>query len=190
MTTQAGLALELYKKNKKIDHAEFVAEFLKVFPSQTPKIAALYWQNKARRAKFGLEPIKLPAEYSGKEEKAEKPKKAKVKQAKTITVDHSASNRLIAKAIAEGRIPEAAPKTETDIAKIKAANLARMKEITAKNKIVRSKYNGNIARDADKPFDSEDFTPEAARAELESDRDLDSFAAPRFLSKDMVKALV
>lgn len=89
-----------------------------------------------------------------------------------------------------GKIKESAPKTASDIEKIKAANLERMKEITARNKVIRTQYNGNIARGADDPFDPADFTEESARAELEAADGLESFSAPRFLNKDQVKALV
>ena len=89
-----------------------------------------------------------------------------------------------------GNIKSTGSKTEDEVSRIKAANLARMKEITARNKVIRAQYNGNIARGADDPFDPEDFTPESARAELEAADVLDSFSAPRFLSKDAVKALV
>lgn len=89
-----------------------------------------------------------------------------------------------------GNVKTTAPKTEDEVSRIKAANLARMKEITARNAIAREKYNGNIARNADAPFDPEDFTPESALAELEAADGLESFSAPRFLSKDAVRALV
>ena len=89
-----------------------------------------------------------------------------------------------------GNVKTTAPKTEDEVSRIKAANLARMKEITERNKVIRAQYNGNIARGADAPFDPEDFTPESARAELEAADGLESFSAPRFLSKDAVKALV
>ena len=89
-----------------------------------------------------------------------------------------------------GNVKTTAPKTEDEVSRIKAANLARMKEISERNKVIRAQYNGNIARGADDPFDPEDFTPESARAELEAADGLESFSAPRFLSKDAVKALV
>lgn len=178
MTTQSGLALQLYTKNKKISHEEFVAEFLKVFPSQSAKIAALYWQNKARRAKFGLAPVKLPEEYSGKPEKPAKQVSAKkLLKEVGIKLEKPKKNRFTGEVKAE-----ATPKTAEEIAKIKAANLARMKE-------VHKKYP-RISRDAGNPGVNE-FDPSEAREEVEEAyRDMDSFVAPRFLSKDQVKALV
>ena len=89
-----------------------------------------------------------------------------------------------------GEVKSTAPKTASDIEKIKAANLKRMQEITARNKVVRDKFNGNISRDADRPFDPDDFTEASARAEIEAADGLESFSSPRFLNKDQVKALV
>lgn len=194
MTTQAGLAVKLYTENKHIDHPEFVEKFLAVFPTQTRKIAALYWQNKARRAHFGLPPVKLPAEYAGKEEKTPKAPKVKAKASKASKAKTEPKKVTVKAKVNRfaGKVKtESAPKTEDELAKIKAANLKRMKEITERNKVTRSQYNGNIARGADDPFDPEDFTPEGARAEVDAMiNEMDGFKAPRFLSKDQVKALV
>ena len=67
-----------------------------------------------------------------------------------------------------GNVKTTAPKTEDEVSRIKAANLARMKEITARNKVIRAQYNGNIARGADDPFDPEDFTPDRKSTRLNS----------------------
>ena len=64
MATQVGNAVALFSKDKNITHEEFVQKFLEVHPTQTAYIAALYWQNKKRRASFGLTPVKLPEIYS------------------------------------------------------------------------------------------------------------------------------
>ena len=76
-------------------------------------------------------------------------------------------------------------KSPAEVAKIKAANLARMKEVSAKQK----KYN-QIAR-PDGPG-VKDFDADAARAEVAEfvEHGDDSFSVPRFLSKSQVKALV
>ena len=76
-------------------------------------------------------------------------------------------------------------KSDEEIAAIKAGNLARMKEVSAKQK----KYN-QIAR-PDGPG-VKDFDADAARAEVAEfvEHGDDSFSVPRFLSKDQVKALV
>ena len=134
----------------------------------------------------GYDPNVRPWEARGGKVKASKTAKTKDVPAKKLLkeVGLIKGNRFT------GNVKTTAPKTEDEVSRIKAANLARMKEITARNKVIRTQYNGNIARGADDPFDPEDFTPESARAELEAADVLDSFSAPRFLSKDAVKALV
>ena len=70
-----------------------------------------------------------------------------------------------------GNVKSAAPKTEDEVSRIKAANLARMKAITARDRAIEKK----IDKDSDTPV---------------VDLDDDSFVPPRFLTKDQVKALV
>lgn len=70
-----------------------------------------------------------------------------------------------------------------ELAKIKAGNLARMKQVSAKQK----KYN-QVARPEGRGVDG--FEAEAARAEVTELMHDDSFAAPRFLSKRDLKAMV
>jgi hypothetical protein len=77
----------------------------------------------------------------------------------------------------------AASKSPEEVAKIKAANLARMKEVSAKQK----KYN-QIARPDGPGVDG--FDADVARAEVQEMLEDDSFAMPKFLSKDQVKAMV
>jgi len=174
MATQSGLAFSLYESNPKIGHEEFVAAFLEQFPSCSPKNAALYWQNKARRAKFGLAPVQLPPQYKD----GDKAPKAKTKQvpAKKLVAD------VLPPAFRKAsRKPEV--KSDAEVAKIKAANLARMKEVSAKSK----KYN-QVARPEGKGV--KDFDATEARAEIDNLLADDSFKAPKFLSRDQVKALV
>jgi hypothetical protein len=137
---------------------------------------------KTRKPKASkVKPEKVAKVKPEKPAKKEKPVKVEVKPAK--------GNRFTGKVKAEKVTAE--PKSDADIEKIKAANLKRMQEITARNKVIRSQYNGNIARGADDPFDPLDFTPEGARAEVDTIiNEMDGFKAPRFLSKDQVKALV
>jgi len=171
--TQAGLAFELYSENKNIKHEEFVERFLKIFPEQTPYIAALYWQNKARRAKFGLASLKLPEIYKdtpkqAKVKVAKEPKPKKVKEPKIKVVDHSASNRLIAKFVAsEAGKPYAGTKTvaangrnidQGTIDAIKAKNLARLKSVSKKY------APGQVARPQGPGVPN--FNPDQARAEV------------------------
>ena len=70
-----------------------------------------------------------------------------------------------------GNVKSAAPKTEDEVSRIKAANLARMKAITARDRAIEKK----IDKDSDTPV---------------VDLDDDSFVPPKFLTKDQVKALV
>jgi hypothetical protein len=172
MATQSGLALALYEGNTSITCSEFVLEFALAFPWLPAKTAALYWQNKARRAKFGLPPTALPAEFkdavAAPTPKA--PKTPKEKAPKVVKFKK-----------------EVAPKTllpPDELAKIKAANLARMKAVSSKTKIY-----ANVARPEGPGV--EDFDADEARAEVTNIvNDLDSFKAPRFLSKAQLKAMI
>jgi len=171
MATQSGLALSLYEGNTSITCSEFVLEFALAFPSLPPKTAALYWQNKARRAKFGLPPTALPSEFKdaveAKTPKAPKPVKEKVVKVKF-------KKEVAAKTL----LPD------SEVAKIKAANLARMKAVSSKTKVY-----ANVARPEGPGV--EDFDADEARAEVSNIvNDLDSFKAPRFLSKAQLKAMI
>lgn len=73
-------------------------------------------------------------------------------------------------------------KSPDEIAKIKEANLARLKEVSAKQK----KYN-QVARPEGPGVDG--FDADVARAEVATMLEED-FVAPKFLSKAQVKALV
>jgi hypothetical protein len=201
--TKTSVTLGVMAANADKPMAEVVALILKAqhkagFTDVTLKICegAYRWavksgkadgkvETKAKTAKAKIEPktakIKSVIAEDNKRIKAE-PKKVEAKPK---------GNRFTGKLKTEKSVATAAPKTDDDIAKIKAANLKRMKEITERNKVIRAQYNGNIARGADAPFDPLDFTPEGARAEVDQMyKDLDSFEMPKFLSKDQVKALV
>jgi hypothetical protein len=177
MATQSGLAFSLYESNPKIGHEEFVAAFLEQFPSCSPKNAALYWQNKARRAKFGLAPVQLPAQYKDGDKA---PKAAVVRTAKRMAKEVAGEVLLPRAFYKASRKPEV--KSDAEVSKIKAANLARMKEVSAK-----SKYN-QVARPEGKGV--KNFDSKKAREEVDNLLTDDSFKAPKFLSKDQVKALV
>jgi hypothetical protein len=75
-----------------------------------------------------------------------------------------------------------ASKSPDEIAKIKEANLARLKEVSAKQK----KYNQVARPEGDGVAD---FDADVARAEVATMLEED-FVAPKFLSKAQVKALV
>lgn len=189
MATQSGLASALYTANVNITHEEFVAEFLKVFPAQTATIAALYWQNRPRRASFGLAPVALPAIYKDSTSTSTKaPKVAKVAKAprsywasKAGKVSHEKSVRAInatTKAKAELNVDE--------IAKIKEANLERMREVSAKLKPkgkVRD-FGDRVAKNDGEGVS--DFDPRLAREEvnaiLRDERLIE--VCPKFIRED------
>jgi len=171
MATQSGLALSLYEGNTSITCSEFVLEFALAFPSLPPKTAALYWQNKARRAKFGLAPTALPAEFKDVVAAAtpKAPKAPKEKAPKVVKFKKEVAAKTL--------LPP------DELAKIKEANLARMKAVSSR------KVYANVARPEGPGV--EDFDADEARAEVSNIvNDLDSFKAPRFLSKAQLKAMI
>ena len=109
--------------------------------------------------------------------------KATVKQAKEIvTATAKAKSKTDKSKSKEVKAEKLLPASE--VAKIKAANLARLKAVSAKTK----QYT-NVARPEGKGV--VDFDADEARAEVTGMIDsLESFKAPKFLSKDQVKALV
>lgn len=110
------------------------------------------------------------------------PKPAKVaKEPKTVKL-----STIVAKVNKEFKAKVAAePKSDDEIAKIKAANLARMKAVTSKEKKF---LKGQVAEDVDAVVF---HTPDEAREELARiEAELDAFEAPAFLSRDAVRALV
>jgi hypothetical protein len=174
MATQAGLANELYTSNANITHEAFVAEFLKVFPAQTAKIAALYWQNRPRRASFGLAAIALPEIYKDSTS-AKEPKPTKAVKA---TVKRMAKEAFAKKGLAD---------SSEAIAKIKEANLARLKEVSAKLK-PKGKVRDFGTRVAKAEGEGvADFDPTLAREEINSilrdERLID--VCPKFVREDI-----
>lgn len=98
-------------------------------------------------------------------------KSVAIEKAKERTVKRMAAE-VVAKAKPDG-----------DIAKIKAANLARLKAVSSR------KVYANVARPEGPGV--VDFDTDSARAEVSGLIDsLESFQAPKFLSKAQVKALV
>jgi hypothetical protein len=98
-------------------------------------------------------------------------------------------NRFTGKVKADVKAKVELPKSDSDIAKIKAANLKRMQEVTAKMK-ARGLSPGQYANPENVGV-PEGWTADGARAEVDqSYRELDSFAMPKFLTKDQVKSLV
>lgn len=140
---------------------------------------------KARRAplaakKAKVEDVKPVAEpkpkATKKVAKAEKPKAEAKPKGKT------AKKAVAAKEEDSGRSPE-------DLAAIKAANLKRMKEVTAKMK-ARGLSAGQYANPENVGV-PDGWTAEGARAEVDAMyKELDSFEMPKFLTKDQVKYMV
>lgn len=97
--------------------------------------------------------------------KAATPKVAKVKAEKPLKAEKS----------------QKAEKSPEEIARVRAANLARMQAIT-------SKYGSRVAKKEGSGVDGFDST--SARAEVDNIITDDSFTAPQFLSRDQVRALV
>ena len=95
----------------------------------------------------------------------------KARKAKDI---HKASNKLIAKALKNNSKiafsikvkPPVETKTPDEIERIRAANLAKMKEITAKHRKTREYLPGQVAREEDPGV--EDFDPNLAKAEVDA----------------------
>jgi len=124
----------------------------------------------------GYDPNVRPWEGKAKVKSKEIPARKALKEAGLKATVKPAAKPVKAKAT---------PKVEPDnIAQIKAANLAKLRAVSAK-----SKQYKNVAR-GDGPgvagFDADD-----ARAEVTGLIDsLESFAAPKFLSKAAIKSLV
>jgi len=128
----------------------------------------------------GYDPNVRPWEGKAKVKSEPKPKavKATVKQAKEIVTATAKAKSKSKEVKAEKLLPA------SEVAKIKAANLAKLRAVSAKTKQYK-----NVAR-GDGPgvagFDADD-----ARAEVTGLIDsLESFAAPKFLSKAAIKSLV
>ena len=79
-------------------------------------------------------------------------------------------------------VPAASLLPPSEVAKIKAANLARMKEVSSKQK----KYN-QVARPEGRGVDG--FDADVARAEVATMLE-DEFAVPKFLSKAQLKEMI
>lgn len=141
--------------------------------------------------KEGVAPGKLEDARSAKaavKTKTEKPAaKAKpVKETKTVEAKPK-GNRFTGKVKATAATEK--PKTPDELAKIKAANLKRMQEVTAKMK-KQGLMPGQYANPENVGV-PDGWTADAARAEVDQMyKELDSFEMPKFLSKDQVKALV
>jgi len=85
---------------------------------------------------------------------------------------------------------EPSAKSAEDIDAIKAANLKRMKDVSARLNGKKTYLPGQVAGPAEHETPA-DWTAEGARAEVDQMyKELESFDTPKFLTKDAVKALV
>ena len=110
-----------------------------------------------------------------------------VKRIVAESIVKARGNRFTGKVKADAKVEK--PKSDSDIAKIKAANLKRMQEVAAKMK-ARGLSPGQYANPENVGL-PDGWTADGARAEVDqSYRELDSFAMPKFLTKDQVKSLV
>jgi hypothetical protein len=107
-------------------------------------------------------------------------KAAKVKPTKEVP-----AKKLLKEVGLKATVKAKPEKSPEEVARIKEANLARMREVSAKQK----KYN-QVARPQGPGVP--DFDADAARAEVAEfmEHGDDSFTMPKFLTKDAVKALV
>jgi hypothetical protein len=183
--TVSGLTISLLKdSNGAITPSDFVASMTKQFPAVSQYNAALYWQQSSRRLPLGLPKVKFPEEFRNapgaptqtKEPKA--PKEPKVK-----AVKQKVANKLTDK-IVKAVKQDIAPKSQDEIDRIKAANLARLKTMTAK--YAPGKVSASARRQADPDFDESKAQDEVTNIVLE----LDEYEAPAFLRRDQLKIMV
>lgn len=183
--TVSGLTIALLKdSNGTITPSDFVAIMTKQFPAVSQYNAALYWQQSSRRLPLGLPKVKFPEEFRNapgaptqtKEPKA--PKEPKVK-----AVKQKVANKLTDK-IVKAVKQDITPKSQDEIDRIKAANLARLKTMSAK--YAPGKVSASAGRQADPDFDESKAQDEVTNIVLE----LDEYEAPAFLRRDQLKTMV
>jgi hypothetical protein len=136
----------------------------------------------------GYDPNVRPWEKRGaKEAPASKAKAVAAKKAKP---EPKAKPVKAPKATGRTAKSEDSAKSAEDLAAIKAANLKRMQDVSAKLKSKKPQYMKGQYSEA--PGGVPDgWTAEGARAEVDQMyKDLDSFEMPKFLTKDAVKQLV
>lgn len=192
--TKTSVVIRIMTENKDKSMSEVVKLIEKGLPCKDGYGKVWYrWA-----IKEGVAPGKLEDGRAAKaavKSKAEKPAvkakpKAAVKEAKTVEAKPK-GNRFTGKVKATAAQPvvNAKPKNPDDLAKIKAANLKRMQDVTAKMKKL-GLQPGQYANPENVGV-PEGWTAEGARAEVDQMyKELDSFEMPKFLSKDQVKALV
>ena len=178
-TSKRAQAISVMSANKDMAAAEVIALIAETIGVTEPNARSYYrWiaanvltdikaESKAKAAK--------PAKVKAKADKI-------VKQAKTVEAKPK-GNRFTGKVKAEK------PKSEDDLAKMKAANLKRMQEVTAKMK--KQGYLPGQYAVPETVGVPDGWSADDARNEVDQAyKELDSFAMPKFLTKDQVKSLV
>lgn len=183
--TLSGLAISLLKaSNGTITPSEFVAIMIKQFPAVSQYNAALYWQHSPRRLSLGLPKVKFPEEFRNATRAPTQTKEPKApKEPKVKAVKQKVANKLTDK-IVKAVKQDIAPKSQDEIDRIKAANLARLKTMTAK--YAPGKVSASAGRQADPDFDESKAQDEVTNIVLE----LDEYEAPAFLRRDQLKTMV
>lgn len=170
--TKAQAAIKLYGEGAR-DKESFRKEFMAMYPD-FPRSTDGYFSDAFRFHNPGQKQVKtVKVPKATKEAKA--PKVAKEKPVKAPKENK-----------AETPVNAVPVKSPEEIETIKAANLARLKEVSVKNK---SKMTRVADPEAPVP---EGFTPEAARAEVKEmlEGQVPSWEAPESLTADEVRALV
>lgn len=187
-TSKRAQAISIMNANKDKSMSDVVALIAKTIDVTEANARSYYrWIAANGLATANVE-AKSKAEKPAKV-KAEKPV-AKVKETKTVEAKPK-GNRFTGKVKADAKATAATdkPKTPDEIAKIKAANLKRMQEVTAKMK-KQGLLPGQYANPENVGV-PDGWSEDAARAEVDQMyKELDSFEMPKFLTKDQVKALV
>lgn len=184
-TSKRAQAISIMNANKDKSMSDVVALIAKTIDVTEANARSYYrWI-----AANGLATANVEAKSKAKAEKPAKAKVEKVKTAKTVEAKPK-GNRFTGKVKADAKATATdKPKTPDELAKIKAANLKRMQEVTAKMK-KQGLLPGQYANPENVGV-PDGWSEDAARAEVDQMyKELDSFEMPKFLTKDQVKALV
>lgn len=120
--TQASLAETIFIENKNVSHEDFVKQMLRNFPNLPARNAALYWQNSARRARYGLPKTKLPDIYKEVSSTPKAPKVAKTKEMKL--------GKILAQTLGSKKSDKSS-KSLDEVKSIKAKNLETIRKTSS-----------------------------------------------------------
>jgi hypothetical protein len=168
MITKAQAAIKIYGEGAR-DKESFRKEFMAMYPD-FPRSTDGYFSDAFRFHNPGQKQAKV---------KVVKEPKVAVKATKAPKVSSKTSEKKTPENAVSVKSPE-------EIEAIKAANLARLKEVSVKNKNKPTKV---AALEGPAPAD---FDPEVARAEVKDmlEGQIPSWEAPESLTADEVRALV